>query len=169
MFSLSPADERLFSYLAKSRLLFHKAASLFSPQIEVVDIPFGDARLPAYFISGGQAKGPTLLVINGGDSTNEEMVHFIGFAAAQGGWNCLVFEGPGQWSALQLNPGLVMRVDYEKPVKAVMDYLCTAHYVDPDKIALYGLSLSTLLAVMRLHMNLESVPYSNGGPIVDVK
>ncbi|MDR3561771.1 MAG: alpha/beta hydrolase [Negativicutes bacterium] len=169
MFSLSPADERLFSYLAKSRLLFHKAASLFSPQIEVVDIPFGDARLPAYFISGGEAKGPTLLVINGGDSTNEEMVHFIGFAAAQGGWNCLVFEGPGQWSALQLNPGLVMRVDYEKPVKAVMDYLWQRADVDPDKIALYGLSLSTLLAVRAAAYEPRiKACILNGGPIVDV-
>jgi len=58
----------------------------------------------------------TLLVINGGDSTNEEMMHFSGFAATKRGWNGLVFEGPWQWSALQLNPRLFLSVDYEKPV-----------------------------------------------------
>ena len=169
MFSLSPADERLFTYLARSRQIFHQAASLFSPPIEVVDIPFGEARLPAYFISGGQAKGPTLLVINGGDSTNEEMVHFIGFAAAQRGWNCLVFEGPGQWSALQLNPGLVMRPDYEKPVRAVMDYLLQRDDVDPDKIAVYGLSLSSQLAVRAAAYEPRiKACILNGGPVVDV-
>ena len=60
MFSLSPADKRLFEYLAKSRELFHKAAKLFSPQIEVLDIPFGKYRLPAYFVSGGKSRQPTL-------------------------------------------------------------------------------------------------------------
>ena len=169
MFSLSPADERLFTYLARSRAIFHKAAQLFAPQIEVVDIPFGEARLPAYFLSGGQAKAPTLLVINGGDSTNEEMVHFIGFAAAQRGWNCLVFEGPGQWSALQLNPGLVMRADYEKPVAAVMDYLLQRNDVDPGKIALYGLSLSSQLAARAVAYEKRiNACILNGGPIVDV-
>ena len=169
MFSLSPTDERLFTYLAKSRELFHKAAKLFSPQIEIVDIPFGNARLPAYFMSGGEGKRPTLLVINGGDSTNEEMIHFIGFAATQRGWNCLVFEGPGQWSALQLNPGLVMTVDYEKPVKAVVDYLLQRNDVDPEKIALYGLSLSSLLAARAVAYEKRiSACILNGGPVVDV-
>jgi hypothetical protein len=169
MFSLSPADERLFSYLARSRELFHQTAELFSPKIELLDIPFGQARLPGYFLSGGQGKRPTLLVINGGDSTNEEMVHFIGFAAAQRGWNCLVFEGPGQWSALQLNPGLVMRADYEKPVMAVMDYLLQRTDVDADKIAVYGLSLSSQLAVRAVAYDTRiKACILNGGPVVDV-
>ena len=146
MFSLPHTDARLDSYLSSSRECFHRAAKLFSPQIEVVDIPFGDARLPGYFLSAGPAKHPTLLVLNGGDSTNEEMVHWLGFAAVARGWNCMTFEGPGQWSALQLNPGLLMRPDYEVPVKAVVDYLARRNDVDPGKIALYGPSLGSLLA-----------------------
>src|ERR1017187_7840868 len=146
MFSLPHTDTRLGSYLTASRECFHKAARLFSPQIEVVDIPFGDARLPGYFLSAGQSKRPTLLVLNGGDSTNEEMVHWLGFAAVARGWNCMVFEGPGQWSALQLNPGLVMRPDFEAPVKAVIDLLVRREDVEPDQIALYGPSLGALLA-----------------------
>ena len=169
MFSLSPADPRLFEYLTRSRELFHKAAKLLSPQVEVLNIPYGDARLPAYFISGGQAKGPTLLIVNGGDSTNEEMMHLTGFAAAKRGWNCLVFEGPGQWSALQLNLGLVLTVEYEKPVKAVMDYLLQRPDVDPGRIALYGLSLSSLLgARAAAYERRICACILNGGPVVDV-
>jgi len=169
MFSLSPADQRLFEYLSHSREIFHKAAAMLSPQIEVLDIPFGNARLPAYFLSCGQPKVPTLLVVNGGDSTNEEMVHLVGFAAVKRGWNCLIFEGPGQWSALQLNPGLVMTVDYEKPVKAVMDYLLQRKDVDPSKIALYGLSLSSLLgAHAAAYEKRICACILNGGPVVDV-
>jgi hypothetical protein len=126
MFSLPHTDARLDKYLTASRDCFREAAKLFSPRIEALEIPFGDVRLPAYFLSSGAAGSaprPTLLVINGGDSTNEEMVLWLGFAAVARGWNCLVFEGPGQWSALQMNPGLFLRPDYEKPVKAVIDYL----------------------------------------------
>ena len=169
MFSLSPADQRLFDYLTHSREIFHKVVAWLTPRVEVVEVPFEGARLPAYFISGGQPKGPTLLVINGGDSTNEEMMHMIGFKAAQRGWNCLVFEGPGQWSALQLNPGLVMRVDYEKPVAAVVDYLLQRSDVDPAKIALYGLSLSSLLGGRAAAYEKRICAcILNGGPVVDV-
>ena len=169
MFSLSPMDKRLFEYLTASRGLFHKAARLFSPQIEVVDIPFGDYRLPAYFVSGGNSKQPTLLVINGGDSTNEEMFNWMGMAAAERGWNFLVFEGPGQWSALQLNPGMTLRVEYEEPVKAVIDYLLTRKEVDPAKIALYGLSMSSLLAARVAAFEKRICAcVLNGGPVVDI-
>jgi pimeloyl-ACP methyl ester carboxylesterase len=146
MFSLSPTDDRLGQYLTFSREYFRKAAQLFAPPIEVMEIPCGDARLPGYFLSAGQAKRPTLIALNGADSTNEELVHWIGFAAVARGWNCLVFEGPGQWGALQLNPGLVLRPDYEVPVKAVVDYLIQRDDVDSDHLALIGYSLGALLA-----------------------
>jgi pimeloyl-ACP methyl ester carboxylesterase len=169
MFSLSPKDTRLFEYLSHSRELFHRVAGILSPKIEVLGIPFGNATLPAYFLSGGQPKGPTLLVVNGGDSTNEEMVHFIGIAAARRGWNCLIFEGPGQWSALQQNPGLVMTVEYEKPVKAVMDYLLSRDDVDPEKVVLYGLSLSSLLGARAAAFEKRICAcILVGGPVVDV-
>ncbi len=169
MFSLSPADRRMFRYLTRSRDLFHIAARLFTPAIEVLEIPFGDARLPGYFVSTGRPQSPTLLVVNGGDSTNEEMVHFIGISAAQRGWNCLIFEGPGQWSALQLNPGLVMTVEYERPVKAVVDYLLQRPDVAPDQIALYGLSLSSLLGARAVAYDKRICAcILNGGPVVDV-
>jgi pimeloyl-ACP methyl ester carboxylesterase len=145
-FYLSHRDDRLDQYLALTRDTFQEAARLFTPPIEVIKIPFGDAQLPAYFLSAGQANRPTLIAVNGADSSNEELVHWIGFAAAARGWNFLAFEGPGQWSALQMNPGLYLRPDYEAPVKAVVDYLLTRTEVDPDKIALIGYSLGGTLA-----------------------
>lgn len=168
MFSLSPTDDRLGKYLTLSRDSFHKAAKLFSPQIEVVDIPFGDARLPGYFLSAGQSKRPTLIALNGGDSTNEELVHWIGFAAVARGWNCFVFEGPGQWSALQLNPGLVLRPDYEVPVKAVVDYLTQRDDVDTNHIALIGYSLGATLAARAVAFEKRISACIVDGLVIDV-
>jgi pimeloyl-ACP methyl ester carboxylesterase len=169
MFSLAPTDERLQNYLRLSREIFQQAAPLFTPQIEVIEIPFENARLPGYFLSAGAGSRPTLLLINGGDSTNEEIVHWMGFAAQSRGWNFCLFEGPGQWSALQLNPGLVYRADYEAPVKAVVDYLLQRDDVDPDRLALVGLSLSSQLAarVVAFEKRIRAC-ICVGGIVVDV-
>jgi pimeloyl-ACP methyl ester carboxylesterase len=117
-----------------------------APAPEIVQIPFGAATLPGYFIKGGEGKRPTLLALGGFDSTMEELFHWIGFAAAERGWNCLAFEGPGQWSALYLNPGLTLRHDYEAPMKAVVDYVVQRPEVDVDRLALVGYSLGGYLA-----------------------
>jgi pimeloyl-ACP methyl ester carboxylesterase len=168
MFSLPHTDERLDKYLTLSRDCFHQAAKLFSPPIEAVELPLGTARLPGYFLSAGPDKRPTLIVVNGGDSTNEEMVNWLGFAAQARGWNCLVFEGPGQWSAMQLNPGLFLRPDYEVPVKAAVDYLVQRADVDPSKIALFGPSLGSILVARAAAFEKRISAVVCDGLIVDV-
>ncbi len=168
MFSLPHTDDRLDRYLTSSRECFHQAAKLFSPPIEVLEIPFGTAHLPGYSLSAGKPNRPTLLVLNGGDSTKEEMVHWLGFAAIGRGWNCMTFEGPGQWSALQSNPGLLMRPDYEVPVKAVVDYLVQRDDVDPGEIALYGPSLGSHLAARAAAFEKRLCACICDGLVVDV-
>ncbi len=76
----------------------------------------------------------------------EEVYCWIGAKAAEYGWNCLIFEGPGQWGALKNNPGLIFRYDYDKPVTAVVDYVLSREDVDEDKLALIGYSMGGHLA-----------------------
>jgi len=172
MFSLPPTDERLYRYLTLNRELFHEALEYSSPKTEIVGIPFGKAILPGYYISAdpeGGTKKPTLIALNGGDSCNEETFHWIGFTAAERGWNCLTFEGPGQWSALQLNPDLPLHVEWEEELKAAVDYLLQRSDVDPENICLMGFSLSTMLAsrAVSFEKRIRACVLS-GGPIVDV-
>ena len=87
-------EERHALLLEKSVTCFHQAARLMSLPIECLDIDFEGVRLPAYFISGGGGKRPTLIALGGFDSTMEEVYHLIGGGAAEYGWNCLIFEGP---------------------------------------------------------------------------
>jgi Prolyl oligopeptidase family len=123
-----------------------KDLKLMDQPIESFDIDFEGAKLPAYFIAGGEGKRPTLIALGGFDSTMEEVYGWIGTVAAQYGWHCLIFEGPGQWTALKTNPGLLFRPDYEKPVSAVVDYLFSRPDVDQDKVALIGYSFGGYLA-----------------------
>ena len=139
-------DPRHTDLWRHSKDCFYQMIALMDQPIECLDIDFEGARLPAYFISGGAGKRPTLIALGGFDSTMEEVYCWIGAAAADYGWNCLIFEGPGQWSALKNNPGLIFRPDYEKPVGAVVDYLQTRPDVDDAKLAIIGYSMGGYLA-----------------------
>jgi hypothetical protein len=146
VFYLRPEDPRFARLSYRSQELGRQAARLCNPPIEVLEIPYGEYKLPGYFLGGGPGKRATLVTVGGFDSTGEELIHHIGFAAAERGWNCLIFEGPGQWSALRDNPALLLRPDYEVPLKAVVDYAVTRDDVDVSRLALIGYSLGGLLA-----------------------
>jgi Alpha/beta hydrolase family len=145
-FYAHPTDRRHTLLWQRSKDAFQRMIPLSQVPIECIEIMFEGARLPAYFVSGGPGVRPTLIALGGFDSTMEEIYGFIGAAAAEYGWHCLIFEGPGQWSALKMNPGLRFRPDYEKPVSAVVDYLLTRPDVDSDKLALIGYSFGGHLA-----------------------
>ncbi len=148
MYFTDHLDPRRTAAIRKSREAFEKGAGLLDARVEPIRIPFEGAEMPGYFLPARRAgKRPTLMAVNGGDSTNEELVHWIGFAAAERGWNFLTFEGPGQWSALQMNPSFHLRADYEAPAKAVVDWLVRREEVDEKKIALIGYSMGAGLGV----------------------
>ena len=146
VFYASPTDPRHTELWKRSKDCFHGMVQLMDNPIECLDIDFEGAKLPAYFVSGGEGKRPTLIALGGFDSTMEEVYCWIGTAAADYGWHCLIFEGPGQWSALKLNPDLRFRPDYERPVKAVVDYVLSRPDVDGERLALIGYSMGGYLA-----------------------
>ncbi|OBG99853.1 MULTISPECIES: S9 family peptidase [unclassified Mycobacterium] len=130
----------------RSKDCFHQTIALMDGPFEILNIEFEGARLPAYFASAGDGQRPTLIALGGFDSTIEELYWWVGAAARAHGWNCLMFEGPGQWGALKTNPGLTFRPDYEKPVGAAVDYLHTRSDVDTGKLAIIGYSMGGYLA-----------------------
>lgn len=146
-FYANHCDPRQRDAWQRSRQCFAAAAPLLPYPPESIEISFGDARLPGYFVVGaGKGRRPTLVAMSGFDGSGEEVYYWIGPAAAERGWNCLIFEGPGQRGALHLNPGLVLRPDYEVPVGAVLDFALARPEVDPNRVALLGYSLGGFLA-----------------------
>lgn len=146
VFYAAHTDARHTHLWQRSKDCFRQMIALTDTPIECIDIDFEGARLPAYFVSGGDGRRPTLIALGGFDSTMEELYSWIGAAAKAHGWNCLMFEGPGQWGALKANPGLTFRPDYEKPISAVVNYLCTRADVDAGKLAIIGYSMGGYLA-----------------------
>ncbi len=127
-----------------SRDSFLKAiASL--PYINQIEIPYEDTTLPGYFIKAPAEKAPLLIVHTGFDGTAEELYFAVGLAAHKRGYNCLLFEGPGQGEVIRLQ-NLPYRYDWEKVVAPVIDYALTIPEVDKDQIALMGISMGGYLA-----------------------
>lgn len=144
----NPDDPRIISTSTKSVESFRRAARLHQPEIEVLEIPFEDGYLPAYFYpaAGGSAgRSPTVLIHNGFDGTGEEIYAFGGKGGQDRGYNILAFEGPGQGQVIRAQ-GLTFRPDWEKTVTPVVDYLLTRDDVDADRIALIGISMGGVLA-----------------------
>ena len=141
-----PNDPRVSHAARRSVDCFKKAAFLFDPAIEPVEIAYEGTTLPGYFYRGnGTGRRPVLVMFGGFDSTGEE-VHFAGAAAAaERGYRVLVFEGPGQGQVI-LEQGLPFRRDWENVVGPVIDYVAARDDVDDSRIALSGLSLGGVLA-----------------------
>jgi hypothetical protein len=109
--------------------------------VERIEIPYEDTTLPGYFFRGGRQdeRGRTLVYTNGSDgSVVGAWSRGIADALARG-WNALTYDGPGQNAAL-LRQGLHFRPDWEHVLTPVIDHLAGRPDVDPDRIAVMGIS-----------------------------
>jgi pimeloyl-ACP methyl ester carboxylesterase len=152
---MNPEDPRVQTTWGNSKECFSKAAKLFSPAFEPIEIPYEGTTLPGYFYrvdndkdnsSSGKISRPTLIVHGGFDSTVEELYTSAAAPALERGYNCLTFEGPGQGGMIRKQK-IPFRYDWEKVVAPVIDYaLLRKEIVDPNRIALMGISMGGYLA-----------------------
>ena len=151
---MDPEDPRIQDTWGSSKECFGKAARLFSPPFEPVEIPYERSTLPGYFYrvdnnknnDSGRSPRPTLILHGGFDSTLEELYTTAAAAALERGYNCLTFEGPGQGGVIRKQK-IPFRYDWEKVVTPVVDYaLSRPEEIDPKRIALMGMSMGGYLA-----------------------
>ena len=94
--------------------------------------------LPAYRLTPEDPKD-TIVLCGGFDAYIEELFPMM-LSIAEHGYDIISFDGPGQGGALE-EYGLSMTHEWEKPVKAVLDYFKTG------QVTLIGMSLGGYLAV----------------------
>ncbi|HEV7655648.1 MAG TPA: alpha/beta fold hydrolase [Mycobacteriales bacterium] len=143
----APVDPRLAECDARQREMFTAAFRLMDLPPERVRIPFEGGTLPGWFFpaaADGQPRA-TLILTGGYDGPCEELYLLTGAAALRRGYHVLAFDGPGQGAAL-LQQGLTMRPDWETVVAAAVDHTVARPEVDPERVALVGLSLGAHLA-----------------------
>ncbi len=130
---------------------FDKALALLPVPGRRVTLKGDGFDIPAIFYavdppnSRGHTKRPTLIVGNGYDGSQEEMLHVTGLAALERGWNVITYEGPGQ-PTVRRDQDLGFIVEWEKVVTPVVDHLSTLPEVDMSRLVLYGYSFGGWLA-----------------------
>jgi dienelactone hydrolase len=113
------------------------------PRIEVVEVPFADGSLPAYFVHAENtdlARTPCLVFFDGLDVTKE--LQFLRGVPdlVRRGIACLIVDGPGTGEAIRFR-GHHVRHDYEVAGSAAFDYLTTRSDVDPARVGVMAISL----------------------------
>lgn len=140
-----PAAPEVRAWAAAAVECFGLAFANLDLPVEAAAIPYGSTTLPGWFFRAQGAGGPapTLIVQQGRDGWAEHCLG-IATAAVRRGYNCLLFEGPGQGKVLRLQ-GLPFRPDWERVVTPVVDWLVARPDVDAARLGLVGLSMGGAL------------------------
>jgi dienelactone hydrolase len=143
----NPHDPRIMSTWAAATEQFNRAIAQLTPPGERVTIQADGFTVPAILYRAGPEASPrpTVLMFNGFDGSQEEMLHVCGFAALERGFHVLTFEGPGQPSVVR-GQGLGFRHDWEQVVTPVVDYCESVPQIDASRLGLIGLSFGGYLA-----------------------
>jgi dipeptidyl aminopeptidase/acylaminoacyl peptidase len=141
---LTSADEpKRAERFRKSQENFRAAAKLNEPKIEVITVRCSDEQYDGYFchpVNPKPGKWPAVLFLGGADAYAEE-IFFGGKQMLDRGWAMLLVDTPGRGSSMYLK-GIKTRPDYEVPGKACVDYLVARPEVDPNRVALLGISMA---------------------------
>ena len=143
----NPNDKRIVETWKKSRDTFQKGAVFSGYPIQPLKIPFEETTLPGYLllVDSSAVKRPLLIVHSGFDGTAEELYFEIGALAVERGYNCLLFEGPGQGGVIR-EQNIPFRPNWETIVTPVVDYALDLPMVDSERIGLMGISFGGYFA-----------------------
>ena len=135
------APERLAPTWRRHQALWNAGAPLLDPPMEQVRIRYENTTLPGYvFKADDSGRRRPLLILNNGSDGGMVAAWTLGAAAALvRGYHVLTFYGPGQGLAL-LEQHLHFRPDWEKVIGPVVEHALSRADVDPDRIALLGIS-----------------------------
>jgi pimeloyl-ACP methyl ester carboxylesterase len=143
----NPEDPRIYSSYEKSVGAYKACCALCDPPVLPVEIRYENTTLPGYFhrVDESDIKRPLFIMHSGFDGSAEELHGEGARAGIERGYNVLTFDGPGQYGPIH-RERLPFRVDWEAVVTPVVDFALSLPGVDPQKIALMGVSMGGVLA-----------------------
>jgi dienelactone hydrolase len=137
---IAPGPDKMAMY-RKALACYRAALQRLYPNVEVVDVPYEEKSLAAYFMKapGATGRAPTVVLFDGMDNCKEMSVIFAGIEFAKRGIHTLAIDGPGQGETQRLRQ-IHSRPDYEVPGTAAYDYVASRPDVDAKRVAVMGYS-----------------------------
>lgn len=123
---------------------YDRALWSLKPPGEKIWIPYGGNRMAAILRRPlGVQRPPVVLLLGGLDSVKEELQGMAEYFLERG-MATLAVDGPGQGET-----GLHLKIEpeFDKPVRAVIDFLARTDGLDGSRVGLYGQSLGGHYAV----------------------
>lgn len=155
----------------QSRACFMAAMQAGGVDCEVVNLPWGQTPLPAYYVRAPQgtgSSGRTLMLISGYDGTLEETWIAYGRAALARGYNLFLFAGPGQMDTLRFYPSMSFVPEYEQVGKVALDHVLSRPGTDARRVALMGISYGGYFATRIAAHDARVGALIANSPIVDL-
>jgi pimeloyl-ACP methyl ester carboxylesterase len=127
---------------------WRESAKRQTPRWEPFTFRWNRRELPAWFIrpAGASGRRRTVIMNNGSDGQNVDMLPQGATFALQRGWNVVIFEGPGQGRTLFVDK-VPFTPDWHEVITPLFDVVQQRSDVDPKGIVLWGVSFGGLLVV----------------------
>jgi pimeloyl-ACP methyl ester carboxylesterase len=109
-------------------------------KIKRFDIPYNNTFLAALRLQPASGNKKGNIVLHGGNDSFIEEFYPIIRSFADNGYDVIAFEGPGQGTTLKRH-GLALNIEWEKPVKTILDYF------NLDDVTLIGISMGGWLCL----------------------
>jgi pimeloyl-ACP methyl ester carboxylesterase len=140
LFIMGRSHPDFYKHWQAMQCCFQKAAKLFEPVIEPIEVPFDGQTLPGYFwkVDNNKTPRPTLVVAGGMETWAEDCYFMIGTSGAERGYNVITADLAGQ--GMNPDKGLSLDARMEITAGALVDYALSRPEVDPNRLVLYGFS-----------------------------
>ena len=136
-----PDDPQKVQLYRRAIDCFRRGLAASHHRHEAVSFPYDGHRLEGYFFQAGAERGPCVIFLSGADALPEQNFFRGAQWLTSRGLSCFVFNGPGQGGSLRLLK-IPTLPQYERPVRAAIDYLTARPDIDPERIGLLGVSMA---------------------------
>lgn len=145
---------------------FQRGIDLIGVPMRPIEVPFENTTLPGYYLEHDPKPRPVMMMVGGGDTFREDLFYFAGYPGWKRGYNVVMVDLPGQ--GITPNRGQHFRVDMEKPIGAVLDWLEAHSATRPEKIAIYGVSGGGYITAQGVYTDPRIKAWIASTPIFDL-
>ena len=145
---------------------FQQGIEFVAVPMRPIEVPFESTTLPGYYLEQDKSPRPVVMMVGGGDTFREDLFYFAGYPGWKRGYNVLMVDLPGQGKLP--GRGQHFRVDMNKSISTILDWLEANAAVRPANIAIYGVSGGGYFTAQAVATDARIKAWIAATPIFDV-